>query len=43
MDLFFFHFWDTRVEERVGRQERELHAIRLDNEAAWAKEDLLRE
>ncbi|KAL0317937.1 UNVERIFIED_CONTAM: hypothetical protein Sangu_2208000 [Sesamum angustifolium] len=28
---------------KIDEKERELHAIRLDNEAAWAKEDLLRE
>ncbi|KAJ6687447.1 hypothetical protein OIU74_016185 [Salix koriyanagi] len=33
------HDLDRRMEEK----ERELHAIKLDNEAAWAKEDLLRE
>ncbi|GMH28082.1 hypothetical protein Nepgr_029925 [Nepenthes gracilis] len=31
------------LERKMGDKERELHAIRLDNEAAWAKEDLLRE
>nr|GMC62889.1 uncharacterized protein LOC109150067 isoform X2 [Ipomoea batatas]GMC64694.1 uncharacterized protein LOC109150067 isoform X2 [Ipomoea batatas] len=31
------------LERRLEEKERELHAIRLDNEAAWAKEDLLRE
>ncbi|KAH6828159.1 hypothetical protein C2S53_015109 [Perilla frutescens var. hirtella] len=31
------------LERKMEDQERELHAIRLDNEAAWAKEDLLRE
>ncbi|KAK4351020.1 hypothetical protein RND71_030333 [Anisodus tanguticus] len=32
------------LERRMEEKERELHAIRLDNEAvAWAKEDLLRE
>ncbi|KAL7108174.1 hypothetical protein ACP275_06G098600 [Erythranthe tilingii] len=31
------------LERRMDEKERELHAIRLDNEAAWAKEDLLRE
>ncbi|KAJ6874532.1 hypothetical protein NC652_034279 [Populus alba x Populus x berolinensis] len=33
------HDLDRRMEEK----DRELHAIKLDNEAAWAKEDLLRE
>ncbi|CAA0817099.1 Unknown protein [Striga hermonthica] len=28
---------------KMEEKERELHAIRLDNEAAWAKDDLLRE
>ncbi|KAL8519588.1 hypothetical protein ACS0TY_010505 [Phlomoides rotata] len=31
------------LERKMEEKERELHAIRLDNEAAWAKEDLLRE
>ncbi|KAK4436189.1 hypothetical protein Salat_0782600 [Sesamum alatum] len=31
------------LERKLEETERELHAIRLDNEAAWAKEDLLRE
>lgn len=31
------------LERRMEEKERELHAVRLDNEAAWAKEDLLRE
>ncbi|XP_027159487.1 uncharacterized protein LOC113760932 isoform X3 [Coffea eugenioides] len=31
------------LERKMEDKERELHAIRLDNEAAWAKEDLLRE
>ncbi|KAI5560734.1 hypothetical protein POPTR_016G069900v4 [Populus trichocarpa] len=31
------------LERRMGEKDRELHAIKLDNEAAWAKEDLLRE
>ncbi|KAL1557730.1 hypothetical protein AAHA92_08276 [Salvia divinorum] len=31
------------LERRMDEKERELHAIRLDSEAAWAKEDLLRE
>ncbi|KAH6766886.1 hypothetical protein C2S52_017869 [Perilla frutescens var. hirtella] len=31
------------LERRTDEKERELHAIRLDNEAVWAKEDLLRE
>ncbi|KAL0299737.1 UNVERIFIED_CONTAM: hypothetical protein Sradi_6633500 [Sesamum radiatum] len=31
------------LERKIDEKERELHAIRLDNEAAWAKEDLLRE
>lgn len=31
------------LERRMEDKERELHAIRLDSEAAWAKEDLLRE
>ncbi|CAN4085645.1 unnamed protein product [Withania somnifera] len=31
------------LERRMEEKERELHAIRLDSEAAWAKEDLLRE
>ncbi|KAL3524450.1 hypothetical protein ACH5RR_017284 [Cinchona calisaya] len=29
------------LERKMEDKERELHAIRLDNEAAWAKEDLL--
>ncbi|KAF3626752.1 hypothetical protein FXO38_29088 [Capsicum annuum] len=31
------------LERRLEENERELHAIRLDSEAVWAKEDLLRE
>ncbi|XP_074319916.1 uncharacterized protein LOC141656766 isoform X3 [Silene latifolia] len=31
------------LERKMEEKERELHAVRLDNEAAWAKEDLLRE
>ncbi|XP_027771225.1 uncharacterized protein LOC107014441 isoform X3 [Solanum pennellii] len=31
------------LERRMEEKERELNAIRLDHEAAWAKEDLLRE
>lgn len=31
------------LERKLDEKEREVHAIRLDNEAAWAKEDLLRE
>ncbi|KAL5567681.1 hypothetical protein UlMin_024260 [Ulmus minor] len=31
------------LERKLEDKERELHAIKLDNEAAWAKEDLLRE
>ncbi|KAL1544430.1 hypothetical protein AAHA92_21282 [Salvia divinorum] len=31
------------LERRMDENERELHAIKLDNEAAWAKEGLLRE
>ncbi|CAH9110117.1 unnamed protein product [Cuscuta europaea] len=31
------------LERRIEEKERELQAVRLDNEAAWAKEDLLRE
>ncbi|XP_041993146.1 uncharacterized protein LOC121743839 isoform X3 [Salvia splendens] len=31
------------LERRMDEKKRELHAIRLDSEAAWAKEDLLRE
>ncbi|GAB2233741.1 hypothetical protein Droror1_Dr00002970 [Drosera rotundifolia] len=31
------------LERKIEDQERELHAMRLDNEKAWAKEDLLRE
>ncbi|XP_042057436.1 uncharacterized protein LOC121801993 isoform X1 [Salvia splendens] len=31
------------LEMKMEDKDRELHAIRLDNEAAWAKEDLLRE
>ncbi|KAL7106819.1 hypothetical protein ACP275_06G016600 [Erythranthe tilingii] len=31
------------LERRMDEKERELHAVRLDTEAAWAKEDLLRE
>ncbi|XP_073297713.1 uncharacterized protein [Primulina huaijiensis] len=31
------------LERKIEEKERELHAIRLDNEAAWAKEDLIRE
>ncbi|KAK9672380.1 hypothetical protein RND81_12G097000 [Saponaria officinalis] len=41
--------FDARFQEQsttitsLQEKERELHAVRLDNEAAWAKEDLLRE
>lgn len=31
------------LERKLEDKDRELHAIKLDNEAAWAKEDLLRE
>lgn len=31
------------LERTIEEKEKELHAIRLDHEAAWAKEDLLRE
>ncbi|KAL2553336.1 uncharacterized protein Fot_06955 [Forsythia ovata] len=31
------------LERKIEEKERELNAIRLDNEDAWAKEDLLRE
>lgn len=31
------------LERKMEEKERELHAVRLDNEAAWAKDDLLRE
>ncbi|CAI0397567.1 unnamed protein product, partial [Linum tenue] len=31
------------LERRIEEMNRELHAVKLDNEAAWAKEDLLRE
>ncbi|GMP24992.1 hypothetical protein CsSME_00002063 [Camellia sinensis var. sinensis] len=31
------------IERKMEEKDRELHAIKLDNEAAWAKEDLLRE
>ncbi|XP_059628955.1 uncharacterized protein LOC132271552 isoform X2 [Cornus florida] len=31
------------LERKIEDKERELRAIKLDNEAAWAKEDLLRE
>ncbi|KAA8533551.1 hypothetical protein F0562_031015 [Nyssa sinensis] len=31
------------LERKMEAKERELHAIKLDNEAAWAKEDLFRE
>ncbi|XP_052732130.1 uncharacterized protein LOC108331634 isoform X6 [Vigna angularis] len=31
------------LERKMEEKERELHAIKLDNEAAWAKQDLLRE
>lgn len=31
------------LERKMEEKDRELHAIKLDNEAAWAKEDLLRE
>ncbi|XP_042048837.1 RNA polymerase II degradation factor 1-like isoform X3 [Salvia splendens] len=31
------------LERKIEEKDRELHAIRLDNEAAWAKQDLLRE
>lgn len=33
----------SELERKMEDQERELHAIRLDNETAWAKDDLLRE
>uniref|UniRef100_A0A1J3IC04 DUF7725 domain-containing protein n=1 Tax=Noccaea caerulescens TaxID=107243 RepID=A0A1J3IC04_NOCCA len=31
------------MERKIEEKDRELHAIKLDNEAAWAKEGLLRE
>ncbi|XP_010555751.1 PREDICTED: uncharacterized protein LOC104825162 isoform X2 [Tarenaya hassleriana] len=31
------------LERKMDEKDRELHAIKLDTEAAWAKEDLLRE
>ncbi|MED6210030.1 hypothetical protein PIB30_060213 [Stylosanthes scabra] len=31
------------LERKMEEKERELHTIKLDNEAAWAKQDLLRE
>ncbi|KAG8390448.1 hypothetical protein BUALT_Bualt01G0084400 [Buddleja alternifolia] len=31
------------LERKMDEKERELHAIKLDSEAVWAKEDLLRE
>lgn len=31
------------LERKMEEKDRELHAIKLDNEVAWAKEDLLRE
>ncbi|KAJ8760801.1 hypothetical protein K2173_021839 [Erythroxylum novogranatense] len=31
------------LERRLEEKDREIHSIKLDNEAAWAKEDLLRE
>uniref|UniRef100_A0A5B7B017 DUF7725 domain-containing protein n=1 Tax=Davidia involucrata TaxID=16924 RepID=A0A5B7B017_DAVIN len=31
------------LERKMEEKERELHTIKLDNEAAWAKEDILRE
>ncbi|XP_038708807.1 uncharacterized protein LOC120003788 [Tripterygium wilfordii] len=31
------------LERKMDEKDRELHSIKLDNEAAWAKEDLLRE
>ncbi|KAJ6802281.1 uncharacterized protein M6B38_194500 [Iris pallida] len=31
------------LEMKLDEKDRELHAIRIDNEAAWAKDDLLRE
>ncbi|GLT66648.1 hypothetical protein SLA2020_390030 [Shorea laevis] len=31
------------LERKIEEKDRELHTIKLDNEAAWAKEDLLRE
>ncbi|XP_057463872.1 LOW QUALITY PROTEIN: uncharacterized protein LOC130753729 [Actinidia eriantha] len=31
------------LERKMEEKDRELHAIKLDSEAAWAKEDLLRE
>ncbi|XP_057454201.1 uncharacterized protein LOC130745820 isoform X2 [Lotus japonicus] len=31
------------LERRMEEKDRELHTIKLDNEAAWAKQDLLRE
>ncbi|KAL8551035.1 hypothetical protein ACS0TY_000207 [Phlomoides rotata] len=33
----------NELERMMDEKERELNAIRVDNEAAWAKEDLLRE
>ncbi|XP_057479592.1 uncharacterized protein LOC130766879 isoform X2 [Actinidia eriantha] len=33
----------NELERKMEEKDRELHAIKLDNEAAWAKEDLLRE
>ncbi|KAL6527007.1 hypothetical protein OROGR_016097 [Orobanche gracilis] len=33
----------NELERKMVEKEKELHAIRLDNEAAWAKDDLLRE
>ncbi|CAI9772032.1 unnamed protein product [Fraxinus pennsylvanica] len=32
-----------QLERKIEEKERQLHAIRLDNEVAWAKEDLLME
>ncbi|KAJ4835902.1 hypothetical protein Tsubulata_006162 [Turnera subulata] len=31
------------LERRIEEKDREIHAIKLDNEKAWAKQDLLRE
>ncbi|KAL7003676.1 hypothetical protein U1Q18_004825 [Sarracenia purpurea var. burkii] len=31
------------LERKMEEKDRELHAVKLDNEAAWAKDDLLRE
>ncbi|XP_072989383.1 uncharacterized protein [Typha latifolia] len=31
------------LEMKLEEKDRELHAVKIDNEAAWAKEDLLRE